>query len=115
TLVGTMVANRPEWSFATIKSSDPDARVYLVGDEIEGAEIVDIERLRVILNNQGRKEYISIEGTRPADAPRIAANPPSTTRRSRGDRPEPVDSEVRKVDENTYEISREDVDKQLSN
>lgn len=111
TLVGTMVANRPEWSFATIKGSgDPDAGVYLVGDEIEGAEVVEIERLRVILNNQGRKEFISIEGTQPAQ-PKRPSKPP----RRRSKRPEVADAEIKKVDENTFEISREDVDKQLSN
>lgn len=114
TLVGTMVANRSEWSFATIRGSGGgDAGVYLVGDEIEGAEIIEIERLRVILNNQGRKEFISIEGTRPVE-PKVTATPPVATR-NRSGRPEAPDSEIRQVDENTYEISREDVEKQLSN
>lgn len=115
TLVGTMVANRPEWSFATIRGgSGSDASVYLVGDEIEGAEIIEIDRLRVILNNQGRKEFISIEGAKPAE-PKVTSSPPVATRRGRSDRPEPVDAEVRQVDDSTYEISREDVEKQLSN
>jgi general secretion pathway protein C len=112
TLVGTMVANRPEWSFATIRSSGAqDASVYLVGDEIEGATILEIERLRVILLNQGRKEYVSIEGSKPVDAPSPSPNPPPSRRGG----PEVASAEVRQVDENTFEISREDVERQLSN
>ncbi len=113
TLVGTMVANRPEWSFATIRAGGGDAGVYLVGDEIEGATIVEIERLKVILNNQGRKEFVEVGDARPAE-PKISATPASTAR-GRPDRPVIADAEVRKVDDNTYEISREDVEKQLSN
>lgn len=116
TLVGTMVANRPEWSFATIKGSgSPDAGVYLVGDEIEGAEIIEIERLRVILNNQGRKEYISIDGPEAPTPPSRRTPPAVASRSSRGNRPKVEEAEVRQVDENTFEISREDVEKQLSN
>lgn len=112
TLVGTMVANRPEWSFATIRGSGAqDASVYLVGDEIEGATILEIERLRVILLNQGRKEFVSIEGSKAAEPPKPSPTPPPSRRGG----PEVASADVRQVDEKTYEISREDVERQLSN
>jgi len=115
TLVGTMVANRPEWSFAIIRGpNNQDAAVYIVGDVIEGATILEIERLRVILLNQGRKEYISIDGTKAGEPPKLASAAPAPPP-PRGDAPPAASAEVRQVDDNTYEISREDVERQLSN
>src|SRR5690606_31292431 len=111
--VGTMVANRPERSFATIRAGGGDAGGYLVGDEVGGATIAEIERPEVILNNQGRKVVVEAGDARPA-GPKITATA-APTARGRPERPGIADAEVRKVDDNTYEISREDVEKQLSN
>lgn len=113
TLIGTMVANRPEWSFATLRDdSSSEARLYLNGDTFLGAEILEIERLRVILLNEGRKEYLSIDG--PAAPPRpnmpVATAPPRP-----GGAPAVAEADVRKVGDNQFEISREDVERQLSN
>lgn len=61
TLVGTMVANRPEWSFAAIRDENkPDTGLYMIGDRVLTADIMEIEQKRVILMNDGRKEYISM-------------------------------------------------------
>ncbi|MFO7157010.1 MAG: type II secretion system protein GspC [Pseudomonadota bacterium] len=117
TLVGTMVANRPEWSFATIrKSGGEHVGVYLVGDEIEGATVLEIERLRVILLNQGRKEYIAIDESKTGELQRLAsATPTPSATSSRGGAPQVEPAEVRQVGNDTYEISREDVERQLAN
>src|SRR5690606_8397212 len=49
TLIGTMVANRPEWSFATLRDDTAkEVGMYLPGDVFMGAEILEVERLRVI-------------------------------------------------------------------
>lgn len=114
TLIGTMVANRPEWSFATLRDdSSSEARLYLVGDTFLGAEILEIERLRVILLNEGRKEYLSVDG--PAGPPQRAPSMPVTTAPPRGGAPAVAEADVRRVGENQFEISREDVERQLSN
>lgn len=116
TLVGTMVADRPEWSFATIRDdgrSEPG--VYLTGDTFMGAEILEIERLRVIILNEGRKEYLAVDGPppppqRPAPTAPVATAPPRP-----GGAPSVAEAEVRQVGENQFEISREDVERQLAN
>lgn len=112
TLIGTMVANRPEWSFATLRDDGAQSTgIYLPGDRFMGAEILTVERLRVILINEGRKEYIAI-GETPA-APTFASTAPV-----KGPEPSSSDSgdaNIRQIDENTFEIAREEIDKQLSN
>ncbi|AKU91319.1 type II secretion system protein GspC [Vulgatibacter incomptus] len=109
-LIGTMVANRPEWSLATIR--DDNARetgVYMPGDRLLGAEVLEIERLRVIIKNEGRKEYIALGEIGPPPPPMtaVSAVPPAVS--SGGD------ANVRQIDDNNYEITRDELDKQLSN
>lgn len=110
TLVGTMVSNRPEWSFATLRDdTTQDTGMYLPGDQFLGAEILSIERLRVILLNNGRKEYLSIgDIAPPAPAmPAVASAPPPPSGGG--------DAAITQLDENNYEIPRDEIDKQLSN
>ncbi|HEY3445703.1 MAG TPA: type II secretion system protein GspC [Myxococcales bacterium] len=61
-LLGTSVSNVPELSLATLQDlAAKDTTVYAIGDLIQGASIVDIERLRVTVDNQGRREVIDLE------------------------------------------------------
>lgn len=110
-LIGTMVANRAEWSLATLRDENSrEVGAYFPGDTILGAEILEIERLRVIVRNEGRKEYISLDepGSGPPPAAPVATAPQAA-------RAEPSDDSVQQIDDNNYEISREELDKQLSN
>lgn len=111
TLIGTMVANRPEWSFATLRDDGAqEVGMFLPGDQFMGADILTVERLRVVLINQGRKEYIAIGEPpapgAPAMAPPVAAKQPSTS---------DGDAKIEQVDENNYVIGRDEIDKQLAN
>lgn len=114
-LVGTMVANRKEWSMCNIQDvTTNDVRVYMVGDHIQGAEILNIERWRVLINNNGRLEFIDNE---PGDgAQPIAANtvvtPPA---RNSGPAEPALGSGIRQTGEDTYEIEKSEIDKTLSN
>lgn len=110
TLVGTMVANRPEWSLATLRDENSrESAAYFPGDRILGAEILEIERLRVIIRNEGRKEFIAIgePGTPPPSLAPVA----TTAAAASGDE---SGGEINQLDENNYEISRDELDKQLS-
>jgi len=112
-LIGTLVANRVEWSMASVEDvGSHEATVYMVGDPLQGAEVMEIERLRVIINNNGRKEFIDLEpgsgeiAVSAAPHPAVAANapPPSVT-----------GSAIRAVSEDTYEVPKDEVNKALSN
>jgi general secretion pathway protein C len=108
-LIGTMVANRPQWSFATLRNDgSKDVGVYMVGDRFMGAEVLEIDRLRVIILNENRKEYIALgEDPAPPSLP-VAKSTPTAPARS-------GDEGITKIDENRYEIARSTIDEQLSN
>lgn len=104
-LVGTMAANRPEWSFATIRDlGSQNVGVYLPGDTFLGTEILTVDRLRVVLLNNGRKEYLAI-GETPGAPPPTMPTPVASTG---GDG-------ITQVDDSNYVIPRDEIDKQLSN
>ena len=110
-LIGTMVAQRPQWSFSTLRDDNTrDVGVYMVGDRFMNAEILEIDRLRVVLLNENRKEYIALrdDGVAPPPPAPVASAP--TT-------PAPASGEegITKLDENRYEIARSTIDEQLSN
>lgn len=109
-LLGTLVAGRPQWSIASIQDLGTQrTATYMVGDTIQGAEVKDIERTRVIINNNGRAEYIDAEGGSGA-APTFTA-PQPVAQGPRGGSA----SGIRAVDENTYEVPKEEIEKTLSN
>jgi general secretion pathway protein C len=113
-LVGTLVANRNEWSMANVEDvTSHETTVYMVGDKIQTADVTDIERLRVIIKNNGRKEYIDVEpgtgevavsaGPHPAVA---AATPPPSG---------PTGAGIRAVSEDNYEVPKDEINKALGN
>ena len=61
-LLGTSVSDIPELSLATLQDlTAKDTTVYAIGDLLQGATVVDIQRLRVTVDNQGRREVIDLE------------------------------------------------------
>lgn len=122
-LLGAMVANPNEYSMALIRDEDSnETLVASPGDQIaSGAELVEIRRDRVILERNGRREYIRMDksiGGDPSATPvstlpsrRPAINTPSLNHA----RPSPKASgdAVKRVGNDQYEVSREAMDKQL--
>ncbi len=110
-LIGTMVANRPEWSLATLRDdSSSDVGVYMPGDRFMTAEVDSIERLRVIVRNEGRREYIALDDGTPKPAPSAPPPPAVATGPS-----EPSTAGIEKIDDNNYNITRDLIDQQLAN
>lgn len=111
-LATTVAFNRPEWSMANVEDvGTHEAGVYMVGDKLQTAEILEIEWKRVIINNNGRKEFIDSEagsGEPPpmhAAAPMMGAGPP----------PSGVGAGIKATSDDTYEIPRDEVNKALGN
>lgn len=114
-LVGTMVANRPEWSMANVEDlASNTTTVYMVGDAIQTAEVIEIERLRVYINNSGRKEYIDAEAGSGA-APVVAAAPAHTAVAAATPPAAGVGSGIRALNDDTYEIPKDEIQKAMSN
>ncbi len=107
-LLGTLVSSDPAWSFASIHDNAANrSNTFMVGDLLQGAEILEIERERVIIANNGRKEYIDgIAGSGTAPVATAVATPTASA--------PPADEGIRKINENTYEVERAAIDKNLN-
>ena len=108
-LLGTLVSADPYWSFASIQdATTTKSTTYMIGDDLQGAEVMEIERERVIINNNGRKEFIDGQAGTGQPAPVTAAvMPPTAT---------PVEAGgegIRQLSENNYEVDRTEIDKTL--
>jgi general secretion pathway protein C len=82
----------------------------MMGDKIQGAEILDIERLRVIIFNNRRREFINGEA---GDGAVIAQVPPVI--HNQAPNPSVMGTGIRALSENEYEVPRSEIDKTLSN
>jgi len=114
-LLGTLDATDPKWSLASIQDmTSQDTATYMTGDTIQNAEIVEIERERVIINNNGRREYI--DGEAGSGVPVATVAPPLRTSQAVND-PEKgeLGKGIKALDENNYEIPRDTVDNALAN
>jgi general secretion pathway protein C len=114
-VLGTLMASAPEWSIASVQDmSVNDSTTYMVGDHLQGAEVIVIERKRVILLNNGRREFIDdqpgdaslpIAAAPPMGSPPVAASPVNTTA--------PGGLGIRALNENEYEVPRAEIDRTL--
>ncbi len=115
-LLGTLIAGAPEWSIASIQDVNTQkTQTYMIGDKVQNAEVLEIERTRVIINNGGRREFIDNTAgdgaapiaayTPPTPAPSNTAAPPSSG----------LGNGIRSTNENEYEVPRAEIDRTLSN
>lgn len=132
-LVGAMVSNKKQWSTALIQ--DPGGQqtyVVRVDDMIMGqAKLVDVKRDRIIIERNGRLEYIRLEGAisgNPvaAGAPRQAAMssglpklaaPTSKAMPTKQREPKSAKntSGVRKMDKGSFAVERKALEAKLKN
>ncbi len=123
-LLGTLVSDaKPEWSVASIQDVVTlKTQTYMVGDKVQTAEVLVIERERVIVLNNNRREYI--DGT-PGDGTSVAAVAPPPPQmiaaapvKQINDAPPPaigLGGSIKQLTENDYEVPRAEIDKTLSN
>jgi general secretion pathway protein C len=115
-LLGTLVASDKYWSFASVQDMVTQrSQTYMVGDRLQGAEVIDIQRERVIILNGGRKEFID---NQPGDGsmPTPAYTPPPVAEARPGGPPSNgLGTGIRALNENEYEVPRGEIDKTLAN
>jgi len=109
-LLGTLASVIGKWSIASILDlGNQRTQTYGIGDKVLGAEIVEIQRERVIVLNSNRREYISNEpevaGHAPPEPKRVGTDPPSTG----------LGTGIRAISDSEYEIPRAEIDRTLSN
>jgi general secretion pathway protein C len=104
-LLGTLVAADPNWSFASVQDMTTQrSQTYMVGDTILGAQVLEIERSRVIVVNGQPGDGANLPVATPVAEPRPA---PTATAN--------VGSGIRATSENEYEVPRSEIDNTLSN
>ena len=105
-LLGTLVSTLPSWSIGSVLDlTSQRSSTVMIGDRVQNAEVLSIERDRVIIANNGRREYISNEAGDGAPPP-----PPPTAVRPVAD-----GSGIQAIDDNNYKIPKADLDKALAN
>lgn len=109
-LLGTLVASRPTASIASVYEGTTQRTLSVwPGVELQGAQVVAIERTRVLLLNSGRLEFIgpNSQATPTGKESRPTPTPPNTSTGS--------GVSVRQVSPGSYEVSRQDLDAALAN
>lgn len=118
-LLGTLVSEgTPEWSLASIQDIVTlKSATYMIGDQVQGAAIIDIERLRVIILHNNRREFIDAtpgdgSAAPPPMVPAISARPVVES----GAPPMvALGAGVKQLSDNDYEIPRTEIDRTLAN
>jgi general secretion pathway protein C len=109
-LLATVVANRAEWSLATLRDlSANKTDVYMVDDGFMGARVLAIESLKVILLNEGHREFIDL--SLPGSAPPPGVPPPMVSSAD----PNNLTAGIKRIDEQHYQIERSTVNSALAN
>src|SRR5260370_12185702 len=99
-LIGTLSGVARRWLVASLDVRGK-AHSYGIGDEVEGASIIDIERDRVIVWNQSRQEFI--DRGAPVEAIRSEAVPGIPARQGIG-------AGIRALSSTEYEVPRPELD-----
>lgn len=120
-LLATMESDDPLWSMATIRDLDSNSLgPYTPNEEVRpGVTIFSVERGRVVLLNQGRREFINLGDEPPAATapPKPAASPKKSRSRARGGKSVAIDGADQAIDcssENSCTVDRKFVDQLLA-
>lgn len=118
-LLATNVGAADDESYATLINTDTQAQgAFMIGDPIPGASgtLKEVHYKYIDFEHNGRVERLSLVGAAvsvPAPAP--VAEAPKVPQGSREELQASIDSAIKKVSDNMYEIDRAFVDKVLAN
>jgi general secretion pathway protein C len=108
-LLGTMTSPAAGMSMASVYEAPTQrTRTVWVGSALQGAEILEIERTRVVLLNNGRTEILDITSIPAAPGQAALVPPPSAPATGFG-------ATLRQTGPDTYAIQRQDVENTLAN
>ncbi len=106
-LLGTVVDPDEKQAFAVIENSAGTQQLYRLSDVVGEAKIVKIERNRTLLNHNGKVEALEVD---------FALKSSSSPRQSgRGKRNGNASSEVSRISEGEYLVSKQYLTSQMSN
>ena len=119
-LLATMESDDPTWSMATIRDLDSNSLgPYTANEQVRpGVTILAVERGRVVLLNEGRREFITLGAEPPAPAPNKPAPATKPTAKKPGRGSVALDGAEQAIDcanENSCTVDRKFVDKLMKN
>jgi len=107
-LLATVVANRPEWSIATLRDLNQNQDdVYMLDDLFMGAKVLTIDQLRVVILNEGHREFLDLT---PPSTAALGPKPVADATAAGG----PVEG-IKKLDDRHFQIERSTVNNALGN
>ena len=110
-LLGTLVSTLPNWSIGSILDlGNQKSSTVMLGDRVQNAEVLAIERDRIIIANNGRREFIGAEAGDGAPPP-----PPVATTRPVTEPNQAYGAGIKALDDSNYEVPRTEVDRALAN
>jgi general secretion pathway protein C len=105
-LVGTALATPEKYSLCQVINTDTNETVvYALNERFQNALIYAIERDRILVDNEGRNEYIDNSA---AAAPNLGVTPLAPVQPSGGEG-------VRQLNESQYVVKKAEIDKALTN
>jgi general secretion pathway protein C len=118
-LVATMESDDPTWSMATIQDIETHSLgPYSANEAVRpGVTILAVERGRVVLLNQGRREFISLGAEPPKPSPSAKPSTPATRPRTKPGKSVAIDGADQAIDcanENSCTVDRAFVEKLMS-
>ncbi|RJS16831.1 general secretion pathway protein GspC [Corallococcus sp. H22C18031201] len=105
-LLGTLVAQEPVWSLASVQIRDSARpKSLMVGDSVLEAKVIAIERTRLLLEREGHREVVAL------GAPQVAPTPARALTQPEGLAPSgsKLGQGIRALSENAYEIPRQEL------
>ena len=107
TLVGTAIADPPQYSLCQITNPDlNETQVYAIGDKYQGARIYAVEKERVLIVHDGVNEYIDNSAAAPPNIGVSAMPQPPG---------QPGGEGVKQLSENQYVVAKSEINNALTN
>ena len=108
TLVGTAMADPPQYSLCQITNPDlNETLVYGIGDKYQGARVYQVEQKRVLIDNGGSNEYIDDSAAAP---PTLGVAPMPGPPVAAGDQ-----NGVKQLSDNNYVVAKSEINNALTN
>jgi general secretion pathway protein C len=117
-LLATSVGSNPKYSYATIINTESQHQgAFSLDDLVPGAtgKIQVIGYKYIDFDNNGRRERLVLQGATMPVMPVAVAEPTPSSDENKDDLQASIDSGIKKIDDNTFEIDKGLVDKVLLN
>ncbi len=111
-LLGTAASSLDRLSWAAVEDLQKrEHQVVQLGDRVQGARVAAIQRRRIVLENQGRREELALEDEKSngSGRGRATARRPPARRTARNDRRD-LGGRIRRLNENRFQLNRDDVE-----